>query len=306
MVYSSCMIFIYAVGIPALFLGLILRHRRAMRQHQHALTLDSDRGEFAEDPRREPEGFQTEGSGMGEATAAAYESRVIRFLTSQYTPQRDYYEVVECCRRLVLTGLLVFIPASVQVETACAFAVLSLALCALLQPYRDLFDYSAAILAGIIVFLSFYIALMGQFVANSSTGVLSHLVVTLSVVLLVVAFMQCLIAAQAVRSSVQVIAKHSSRLSLRGTWRNTESRLTGLSAETVEAPSSRAYQKRRTPLELQAPRRRSSSIVSTSLQQWIVEDNDSDGGSGCPVEPSSPAAGLLRTVGAPPRVAPSR
>ncbi|KAG5183657.1 hypothetical protein JKP88DRAFT_290263 [Tribonema minus] len=203
LVYSSCMIFIYAVGIPALFLGLILRHRRAMRHHQHALTLDSDRGECAEDPRREPEGFQTEGSGMGEATAAAYESRVIRFLTSQYTPQRDYYEVVECCRRLVLTGLLVFIPASVQVETACAFAVLSLALCALLQPYRDLFDYSAAILAGIIVFLSFYIALMGQFVANSSTGVLSHLVVTLSVVLLVVAFMQCLIAAQAVRSSVQ-------------------------------------------------------------------------------------------------------
>ncbi|CAN0484190.1 unnamed protein product, partial [Scytosiphon promiscuus] len=54
-------------------------------------------------------------------------------------PDVFYYEVIECGRRLSLTGLLVFIApgSSTQVATACVFAFVSLVGCELLRPHED-------------------------------------------------------------------------------------------------------------------------------------------------------------------------
>ncbi|CAM9473393.1 unnamed protein product, partial [Laminaria digitata] len=54
-------------------------------------------------------------------------------------PDVFYYEVIECGRRLCLTGVLIFIApgSSTQVATACVFAFGSLVGFELLRPHVD-------------------------------------------------------------------------------------------------------------------------------------------------------------------------
>ena len=57
-------------------------------------------------------------------------------------PDLFYYEVIECGRRMLLTGVLIFVKphSSMQVATACIFAFGSLLGFELMRPYLDATD----------------------------------------------------------------------------------------------------------------------------------------------------------------------
>eukprot|EP00611_Tribonema_gayanum_P014401 TRINITY_DN2577_c0_g1_i3.p3 TRINITY_DN2577_c0_g1~~TRINITY_DN2577_c0_g1_i3.p3 ORF type:complete len:261 (+),score=82.69 TRINITY_DN2577_c0_g1_i3:1-783(+) len=163
----------------------------------------------------------------------------IRFLTQNYTQRQRYFAVVECFRRLALTGMLVFIPSQVQVATACSLAVLSLVLFALVRPFRDSTDYVSSMLAGLVVFFSFYIGLLNE-VQRSTGDVFAALVVTLSVILTVATLIQCVVAAQAVSGSVLTIARKVSKPPARAPIADVPSRSRSTSSLASSAASSAA------------------------------------------------------------------
>ena len=89
-IYAGLMIILYPVGIPALYAGLLFSNRRVMRD---------------------------------EKSREEYFARSISNLWKPYKPQRFYYEVVECGRRILLTGAVVFIYPNTASQIAVAFAI---------------------------------------------------------------------------------------------------------------------------------------------------------------------------------------
>ncbi|CAN0461667.1 unnamed protein product, partial [Discosporangium mesarthrocarpum] len=77
-------------------------------------------------------------------------------------PSLYYYEVVECGRRILLTGALIFIEpqSATQTAVACVFSFLSLLGFELLRPHLDENDASLYRLGCIIVFFSNFLALL--------------------------------------------------------------------------------------------------------------------------------------------------
>ncbi|CAN0042723.1 unnamed protein product [Ectocarpus fasciculatus] len=130
-VYTGFMILLYAVGIPALYAGLLFRDRDVLRKGK------VDR----EDPPR---------------------VRSTSDLWEPYKPSVFYYEVIECCRRVLLAGVVVFIypntaaQIAVTLVIAVAFTILSEAL----APYSSRWDAWASRMAHVVVLVSMYVALL--------------------------------------------------------------------------------------------------------------------------------------------------
>ncbi|CAM9783021.1 unnamed protein product, partial [Laminaria digitata] len=90
--YAGLMVFVYPVGIPALFAFWLVQHRRELQK-----------------PDRE--------------TVSGLMS--FRSIWVAYKPSRYYYEVVECGRRIVLTGVAVFVlPGSAEQVAFVLFSAL--------------------------------------------------------------------------------------------------------------------------------------------------------------------------------------
>ena len=129
-VYAGFMVLLYPVGIPLLYAGLLYR----------------DRNVLVNAANREVSARVKSASG----------------LWKPYKPSRFYYEVVECVRRISLTGAVVFIyPNSlahiaVTLVVAFAFALLSEAL----APYDVVWDCWINRTGHVIVFMSMYVALL--------------------------------------------------------------------------------------------------------------------------------------------------
>ncbi|CAM9945751.1 unnamed protein product, partial [Laminaria digitata] len=84
------------------------------------------------------------------------------FLWKDFGPDLYYYEVVECGRRILLTGLLIFISphTSTQAAMACLFAFASLLGFELMRPHIDPADSWLYRLGCVIIFLSNFLALL--------------------------------------------------------------------------------------------------------------------------------------------------
>ncbi|CBJ26637.1 adhesin-like protein [Ectocarpus siliculosus] len=84
------------------------------------------------------------------------------FLWNAYYPNRYYYEVFECMRRLLLTGLLVFLVPDTpgQVAFGCVFAFLSLLAFELLRPHTDHLDMQLYRTGCLVIFFTNFLALM--------------------------------------------------------------------------------------------------------------------------------------------------
>lgn len=82
--------------------------------------------------------------------------------TQAYRPGAYYFEVLECFRRLLLTGCLVFIlPNSAgQAAVACVLAVLTVGVFALVNPYSDANDHRAYTLGALTIFLTMFMGLV--------------------------------------------------------------------------------------------------------------------------------------------------
>ncbi|CAN0058299.1 unnamed protein product [Scytosiphon promiscuus] len=148
-VYAAVMICIYPLGIPAAFCYFLMRQRsrinpptdkdlQDLRGRRHVVTekMNQRRTDQAISPTS--------------------------FLWNAYYPNRYYYEVFECIRRLLLTGLLVFLVPDTpgQVAFGCVFAFLSLLVFELLRPHTDHLDMQLYRTGCLVIFFTNFLALM--------------------------------------------------------------------------------------------------------------------------------------------------
>lgn len=130
--YACLMIVIYPFGIPATFAWWLASNRRDLVK-------------------------------VGSSDSSGLERlQPMRDLWGPYKPGRYYYEVVECGRRIMLTGLGVFLfPGSAaQVALEVVFAAVFIAISEILSPFNDPMDAWLYRSGTWIVFLSMYMALL--------------------------------------------------------------------------------------------------------------------------------------------------
>ena len=129
-IYASLMIVLYPVGIPTLYACLLFSHRR---------TLQSERGR-----EESPEVMPT------------------LDLWKPYKPQHFYYEVVECGRRILLAGVVVFIypNTAAQIAVTVALAVVAGFVSESISPYQSKWDAWINRIGHVVVFASMYLALL--------------------------------------------------------------------------------------------------------------------------------------------------
>lgn len=124
------MIVIYPVGIPALYAYLLYTNRRVL-----------------------------EDEGIREESAVV---KSISDLWKPYKPGRFYYEVIECGRRIMLAGVVVFIypNTAAQVAVTLAIAVVFMVVSEALAPYESQWDAWISRSGHLVVFASMYLALL--------------------------------------------------------------------------------------------------------------------------------------------------
>lgn len=129
-IYAGFMIVLYAAGIPLLYAVLLFRNR-------HVLT-------------------NTEGRADNSVLKSTTD------LWKPYKPERFYYEVIECGRRILLTGVVVFIYPNTpsQIAVILVVAVFYMVLAEALAPYASRLDTWISRAGHAIVFLSMYVALL--------------------------------------------------------------------------------------------------------------------------------------------------
>ena len=123
-VYAGIMVFVYPVGIPLLY-AVLLFQRRDVLAH----------------------------TGVDKTKA-----RSIAGLWEPYRPDRFYYEVVECGRRVMLTGVVVFIfpNDAAQIAITMLIAFFFLVVFEILSPYESGSDMWLSRGGHVIVFLSMF------------------------------------------------------------------------------------------------------------------------------------------------------
>lgn len=129
-IYAGLMLLLYPVGIPAVYTCLLFKHRYLL-QNEHG---------------RE-------------------ESSVVRSISSLWKPykaQRFYYEVIECARRILLAGAVVFVyPNTVaQIAVAFAIAIVFVFVSEGMAPYQSPWDAWIGRMGHVIVFSSMYLILL--------------------------------------------------------------------------------------------------------------------------------------------------
>ena len=132
--YAGIMIIVYPVGIPAVFAGALFKNRDSIKRAE-----------------------ETTGR-----TRVPLEAEAIKDLWVPYKRSRYYYEVIECGRRIALTGLAVFIypdsTAQVAIEALLAFVFSSIS--EILSPFADSLDAWLYRSGTWVIFLSMYLALL--------------------------------------------------------------------------------------------------------------------------------------------------
>ena len=129
-IYASLMMLVYPLGIPAMYTIVLFNNRRMLRDE----------------------------NGREESLVA----RSTSGLWKPYKPERYYYEVVECSRRILLAGVVVFIyPNSVsQIAVAVVIAVVFVFVSEALTPFNSPWDAWISRLGHAIIFVSMYLALL--------------------------------------------------------------------------------------------------------------------------------------------------
>lgn len=129
-IYAGFMIVLYTMGIPVFYAFLLIRNRDVLMDE----------------------------------VGREVEMRVkpITNLWSPYQPQRFYYEVVECGRRILLAGVVVFIypNTSAQVAATLVLSVFFIFISEALAPYASRWDTWVSRTGHATIFLSMYVGLL--------------------------------------------------------------------------------------------------------------------------------------------------
>ncbi|CAM9428829.1 unnamed protein product [Scytosiphon promiscuus] len=175
-VYAAIMVCIYPIGIPATFAVLLGRNRRDLR--------DANRDKMA---HLEP----------------------LVDLWGAYKPSRYYYEVVECGRRIMLTGVAVFVlpDSAAQIAVVLLLAVVFLFISESLSPFAKGIDMGLYRWANGIILASMYVALLLKVdVSKEGNGTLSAFVSVLiaaNIFMVVCVIVQSILLVMEYRSSVR-------------------------------------------------------------------------------------------------------
>ncbi|CAM9567596.1 unnamed protein product, partial [Laminaria digitata] len=143
MVYAGVMVGVYPIGIPASYALVLYRSRASLHAGQVASTADA---------------------------------AIVRELRAPYRPQVYYYEVVECLRRVLLSGavVLVFPNSAAQVAITFLLAIWSAAVLTVLHPYACRSHTWLARSSHAVVILSMYLALLQKIDDFSNEGSSQH------------------------------------------------------------------------------------------------------------------------------------
>lgn len=138
-VYAGLMIFVYPIGIPAVFAWWLISNRNDLLKVEVGPTANVLAGANSLDHLQS-----------------------MRGLWGPYKPHRYYFEVVECGRRIVLTGLAVFInPGSAShVALEVVFGAIFIGVSDKLSPFVDPVDEWLYRSGAWVVFLSMFLALL--------------------------------------------------------------------------------------------------------------------------------------------------
>ena len=129
-IYAGFMVMIYPIGIPALYAVLLFSNHHVLRDEQ----------------------------GREESTIA----RLTSDLWKPYKPHRFYYEVIECGRRILLAGVVVFIypNTAAQIAATLAIATVFIFVSEAMAPYHSQWDAWISRSGHAIVFVTIYVALL--------------------------------------------------------------------------------------------------------------------------------------------------
>lgn len=129
-IYAGCMIVLYTAGIPMFYATLLFRNRDVL-VNRHA--------------RRE--------NAVTQSTSGLWEA---------YKPYRFFYELIECARRVLLAGIIVFVfpSTAAQVAITLLMAVLFMIVSEALAPYERKWDAWVSRIGHTIVLGSMYVALL--------------------------------------------------------------------------------------------------------------------------------------------------
>eukprot|EP00752_Nemacystus_decipiens_P008148 g7287.t1 len=160
-VYAGIMIVVYPIGIPLLYAYILWINRESLNPCAQA-----------DDASRSTMAMMRSDYTLKE-TQAELEERIEKrrqnpdlvpsmFLWKDFGPDMYYYEVIECGRRILLTGALIFIAphTAAQAAMACIFAFASLLGFELLRPHLDAADSWLYRLGCVVIFLSNFVALL--------------------------------------------------------------------------------------------------------------------------------------------------
>ncbi|CAM9867127.1 unnamed protein product, partial [Laminaria digitata] len=123
-VYAAIMIAVYPVGIPLLFAVLLYRHRDV----------------------------------LSDPAADNTTARSIDSLWAPYRPNRSYYEIIECGRRIMLTGVVVFIfpNDTAQIAITIIASFFFFAVSEVLSPYKNASDEWLSRSGHVLIFFSMF------------------------------------------------------------------------------------------------------------------------------------------------------
>ena len=138
-IYSSFMTTLYAIGIPVLFAGLLFKDRRLLAATAHRSNSRNNDAR-ADNPHLLPTSQ----------------------LWGPYRPKRFYYEVIECGRRILLTGVVVFIypNTAAQIAITLAIAFTFAMVSEGLNPYASTWDTWVSRMGHVVVVATVYVALL--------------------------------------------------------------------------------------------------------------------------------------------------
>ncbi|CAM9925636.1 unnamed protein product, partial [Chrysoparadoxa australica] len=200
--YAAFMVVLYPMGFPLLYLYFLCKHGDEIKDYQEGEnkvgkgltgfimstvqgddegdeldpeeakeglteTLEEVQGytESKEDPDFEVNPVDTEQETEVVIPTAPLELNTIKstkFLWTSYRGDRYWWEVIECGRRIMQTGLLVFVfPGSaLQPAVACVLAVSTILAERAFAPHKSLRDTCMYVLGSVTVFLSMYLSLL--------------------------------------------------------------------------------------------------------------------------------------------------
>jgi hypothetical protein len=159
-VYAGFMVIIYPLGIPALYAWLLWSNRHKLSSSNESSVRMLNRNKDVS-------------------------LRSTRFLWKSYTPNMYYWEVIECLRRLSLTGAIVFIApgTAAQAAVACVLAVVSAVVAVYCRPHVEALDGQIYTVGAIIIFFSMFLSLAMKANVSNETDYSQHVFAVVLVVL---------------------------------------------------------------------------------------------------------------------------